>query len=977
MHAVLRGALQGADGGGVRRRPRRDGPLVPPRGEGDERGGTGRESIYRPSPPLHAAHSPPASAPPLPPPAQFQHRGSVHCHGFLWLKGAPDVRALMDPALPDDELNANADLIGGYFARLVQAYAVNPNVDIGPESLQPCSREFADVPVGERTDDYAALQMRLQRHNCNDSCMRDGVCRFLSRGDWSLRNSPALIWSRVKPKLRDGTAVPQLKLEFVCARNRAAARMNRHSPEGSATHRSNVDHQPILSEGMYYGYATKYTCKSEKPSDVYKELLKFARPAAPDAPAADALALRIVSATARAELGGSDSRDVSAQEVACLNAGIPMVWTSRSFVTISTARGGPARLRAPPAEGDAPLGADESALAPAAFARYYARAPEYEDAQLLRMAQNLVYHPTAGGGGSYSARGRPAVVVLLPRHGSSVSAADFEAYCEQYIAVRAPHRDDAERDALRGRDATWAAALARLHPAEYAMALSRGVAAAARARRREDSTASPVPADRATAETDAEADALGGGFVGADLADPDEAGDGGGDAGDWWRACVGRPGDEPVAGVQPPAPGADGVVRTVSAAVDLWYAREKAAAAAIPYALPPAAPFPLGIEQQLAARIAAAASVALPGTPLHGIAVALTGPAGAGKSVTINAVVRAAAAGVDAVDAASDAAGAPLAAARAAGRDAVAAAAAARTTADAAAVAVDAPGGGGAEGRRRARVAAASRRAALVAEARAGVLARPPAPMLAAPTAKAAARLGPGAGTIYAVTGLRPQAWSANPPPISSDNLAARQEAWVRVPGLCVDEAFMSGCGQLGAAAHQIKQIRPLPAPAAGAPAAPRPPRPSPLGDLLGDLRFLLLSGDPKQLPPIKGREPPRRGAPAARAPRPPDAPPGARRRALRARARERHPPPGEPPPGGRRGARRDLRRVVDGRVDGGAGRAPPLAQRGRPRPGRPRQGRAPRRARPLGDQGGRVGRAPLRRRGARRRPARPRRALR
>ena len=94
--------------------------------------------------------------PPLPtppPPIQFQHRGSVHCHGFIWLRGAPDVRALMDASLSDDELTANAVFIAGYFARLIQAHAVNPGVDTSADAVHPCSREFADVPSDERPDD--------------------------------------------------------------------------------------------------------------------------------------------------------------------------------------------------------------------------------------------------------------------------------------------------------------------------------------------------------------------------------------------------------------------------------------------------------------------------------------------------------------------------------------------------------------------------------------------------------------------------------------------------------------------------------------------------------------------------------------------------------------------------------------------------------------------------------------------------------
>ena len=115
------------------------------------------------------------------------------------------MRALLDPALSDKELDANAHTVGGYFARLLTAHSVNPRVDTSAAAIHPCSLEFNSVLPHERADDCAGGQMRHQRHTpCNEGCLVDGVCRFLKRGDWSLRDTAQVFWARRAVQMNSG-----------------------------------------------------------------------------------------------------------------------------------------------------------------------------------------------------------------------------------------------------------------------------------------------------------------------------------------------------------------------------------------------------------------------------------------------------------------------------------------------------------------------------------------------------------------------------------------------------------------------------------------------------------------------------------------------------------------------------------------------------------------------------------------------------
>ena len=186
---------------------------------------------------------------------EWQHRGSTHVHGFLWLQGAPNV----------DEISVDdADAVRSaieYFDGLVSA--IHPNVNYPPTHVHPCQVKYLDVtdPGG----DLASLLHRVQRHT---QCTTR-YCLRVRRGDSEARcrfNFP-------QPMEAQSSIVKDDKgrLEFRCARNDEL--LNRYNAFIMSRWRANMDIQPIISMSKVTQYIAKYAAKAEPRSEQYDELL--------------------------------------------------------------------------------------------------------------------------------------------------------------------------------------------------------------------------------------------------------------------------------------------------------------------------------------------------------------------------------------------------------------------------------------------------------------------------------------------------------------------------------------------------------------------------------------------------------------------------------------------------------------------------------------------------------------------------------
>jgi hypothetical protein len=108
---------------------------------------------------------------------EWQHRGSSHIHGFLWLEDAPDVDKLDLKNKPEDVAT-----FVNYWDPIISA--VNPDQHCPPAVVHPSAQKFDDLQDTKR--ELAQLLNRFQRHTkhapgyCLRKDKRTGaqVCRF-------------------------------------------------------------------------------------------------------------------------------------------------------------------------------------------------------------------------------------------------------------------------------------------------------------------------------------------------------------------------------------------------------------------------------------------------------------------------------------------------------------------------------------------------------------------------------------------------------------------------------------------------------------------------------------------------------------------------------------------------------------------------------------------------------------------------------
>ncbi|XP_034254728.1 uncharacterized protein LOC117653267 [Thrips palmi] len=191
---------------------------------------------------------------------EYQHRGSPHMHGILWLEGAPDVTNIK--TANEEELEQICD----YFDNLVSA--VNPNPKTENTGLHPCRTLFSDVrgSIEKEKEDLAQLCVRVQRHT---KCSTDYCLKGKKRAPKRCRfNFPQKLQERSSIQFDSGTGEPV----FVPARNDPL--LNKMNPCWLPWWRGNLDISPVLSNANMVHYLSKYVSKCETRSKSLAELFQ-------------------------------------------------------------------------------------------------------------------------------------------------------------------------------------------------------------------------------------------------------------------------------------------------------------------------------------------------------------------------------------------------------------------------------------------------------------------------------------------------------------------------------------------------------------------------------------------------------------------------------------------------------------------------------------------------------------------------------
>ena len=228
---------------------------------------------------------------------EYQHRGSIHCHGTAKLKNDPGLCELTEIALKgflvektkheqlflNDQqvIQCNVDINNGRNAELkICQYidwlmsTMNPVPQdteqwIKP-NVHPCQKRHP-IPEHMKQSDYADLVNTVQRHSkCNPSyCLRkkngsEMTCRF--HFPFQHAKSTRLEFEEVHSK--NGTS--NFKAKIVTKRN--DSRVNNHQQCQLQGWRGNCDIQPVLDHYACVEYLTKYAAKGEPRSAVINKL---------------------------------------------------------------------------------------------------------------------------------------------------------------------------------------------------------------------------------------------------------------------------------------------------------------------------------------------------------------------------------------------------------------------------------------------------------------------------------------------------------------------------------------------------------------------------------------------------------------------------------------------------------------------------------------------------------------------------------
>lgn len=245
---------------------------------------------------------------------EYQHRGSPHVHGVIWLPNAPQV---MKRPYDCEEIKAFAD-------QFLSTWNIFGDVCCLPKGgmnlqVHPASIPFADVTDIRR--DYGEIVNSCMRHT---KC-RQPRCLIIKNGKLTCR------FGFPKEKMNETKcmALPRnVGLNLLTKRNDTL--VVSHCPQLTVAWRGNCEMQMIVALDALLRYLLKYL---NKPEPVSEALLKIRETVALESSSSRLTSTRIIQSVLISTIG---NRDFSAQESAHHLLQMPLFFCSRQFVVLNT-----------------------------------------------------------------------------------------------------------------------------------------------------------------------------------------------------------------------------------------------------------------------------------------------------------------------------------------------------------------------------------------------------------------------------------------------------------------------------------------------------------------------------------------------------------------------------------------------------------------------------------------------------------------
>jgi hypothetical protein len=236
---------------------------------------------------------------------EWQHRGSSHIHGFLWLEDAPSIDDLdmSDPI----QLQRFID----FWDKHVSTW--HPQLATPPAAIHPSARLFNTLE--DTKLELAQMLNRLQRHTkCTAGyCERKkkGTGEIFCRFGFPKECHDSSVYAKDA-----GREFPELHTR------RNDELLNSYNPGVILSWRANIDFRPVINREAVIAYVAKYASKADSQSATYQEVLSTSISRLQDTDAAG-IAYQKMLSTFAAE------RDVSAQETCHILLGCKLIRTSR------------------------------------------------------------------------------------------------------------------------------------------------------------------------------------------------------------------------------------------------------------------------------------------------------------------------------------------------------------------------------------------------------------------------------------------------------------------------------------------------------------------------------------------------------------------------------------------------------------------------------------------------------------------------
>ncbi|XP_059064700.1 uncharacterized protein LOC131856792 [Cryptomeria japonica] len=184
---------------------------------------------------------------------EWQHRGSTHIHGFLWLPGAPNMDII--DWHNDNEVHMAKRFFDTYVSAWNPRTKADRNNTVSYAAIDdPCLADTAKIFSMSPTTDYEALVNTLERHTkcTQNTCLRKKgnlfKCRY--KAPW--------------PEQQTSTLTIDTNNKPCYTPTRNDDHLNIHSPCMLSIWRANIDCQSVTSRKAVLQYISKYASKSEK-----------------------------------------------------------------------------------------------------------------------------------------------------------------------------------------------------------------------------------------------------------------------------------------------------------------------------------------------------------------------------------------------------------------------------------------------------------------------------------------------------------------------------------------------------------------------------------------------------------------------------------------------------------------------------------------------------------------------------------------